>query len=184
MDIDLQQLHNRPRQQTYKRLFSDVHVDEWPDPVDPEEGARDYVEERSHKKRPDLWQWNKENEDWELKDADENWWYQWYKKQVDKYDADLNWKQTRHKPSVYEEIKEQIEHDGLPNVTLQPQYTGNLISLRVTFPSNFVHLTNEVGQRKKEQQDSGYHISMGYIKDYDSKKKLEKASRQLCQQIL
>ena len=45
------------------------------------------------------------NEEWELKDADENWWYQWYKKQVDQYDADLNWKQTRHVPSLYEELE-------------------------------------------------------------------------------
>ena len=77
---------------------------------------------------------------------------------------------TGNKPVLYlqrtKREKKQIVKDGLNNITLQPQYTGSLLSLRVTFPSEFVHLTNEVGQQKKEQQESSYHISLGYIKDY------------------
>ena len=37
---------------------------------------------------------------------------------------------------------------------------------RIHFPRNFEHLTNEEGQRRKASTPAGYHVTLGYDRDY------------------
>jgi len=110
---------------------------------------------------------------WRLRDETDRWWYEKRKREVKEYEAMKHWQETRLHKRDYDARREQIEEEGLGNVRLTPQITGNLISLRVEFPPEFRHLTNVEGQNQKAKTNANYHISLAYTPDVERDPKLQ-----------
>ena len=79
----------------------------------------------------------------------------------------LHWNATRKGEQEYEQIKHNIEQQGL-NVKLQWHADASrnpndpFYSLRVSFPESFEHLLRPEAVAAKEQTSSGFHISLGH----------------------
>jgi hypothetical protein len=114
--------------------------------------------------------------EWQLKDPVEWWYHKPRLDRVTKYDTNLHWHASRLSKPQYEARKEEIYQNGIGQVVMRPQLTGNLYSLRVMFPPGFRHLTNQYGQMKKLQDNAaGYHISLGYWRDVQKNPELRNA---------
>ena len=55
---------------------------------------------------------------------------------------------------------------GLVGVQYERQPDTGFHFARIYFPRGFKHLTNEEGQRRKATTPAGYHVTLGYHKDY------------------
>jgi len=145
----------------YKAWISgEQEQDDWEDGVVSKDEA-EWYERWNHHNRPDAWEeftddWNKKQ--WRLKDEyARSWW-----DHISAEKAKINWKQGRlPKREYYERLKE-IEEQGLHDLILTPQRTGDLYSLKVEFPPGFKHLSSEHAQQQKAKTDANYHISLMY----------------------
>ena len=69
--------------------------------------------------------------------------------------------------------KRQIETFGIGKVRLVPQVTGNLVSLRVVFHPGFKHMIRPHRVERKMNADSGFHITITYVRDLEDKPALK-----------
>jgi hypothetical protein len=182
---ELWQKVTKRRRNKYNDVFNQAHDippksledqelddNEWKLPVEPEQADRDMVEAYNFKTNPDAWEeyetkdWDWENrefkKDWRLKDEKKRAEYAERSGRVNAYDGKKNWQETRLLPREYKAREKQIQKDGLPKVWMFPQLTDGLHSIQVLFPTDFQHLTNEEGQRRKMNTKARYHISLGY----------------------
>jgi hypothetical protein len=158
-----------------------IHRDPW-DPT----GWGQLPYEPTEKDRWSNWEWDKVKQDdnhWQdytynneygdevhdrrLVDETERHFYDDRQKMIDEYDTAVHWQNTRLRQPYYEFQKKRIEQNGLQNVVLTPQITGNLISLRVDFPPQFTHLLNARGLQEKHATNAGFHISLSYRREVD-----------------
>ena len=78
-----------------------------------------------------------------------------------------NFLETRLPPQEYYNRKKNIEKGlGLVGVQYERQPDTGFHFARIYFPRGFKHLTNEEGQRRKAATPAGYHVTLGYDKDY------------------
>ena len=78
-----------------------------------------------------------------------------------------NFLETRVPPQEYYNRKNNIEKGlGLVGVQYERQPDTGFHFARIYFPRGFKHLTNEEGQRRKAATPAGYHITLGYDRDY------------------
>ena len=158
-----------------------IHRDPW-DPT----GWGQLPYEPTEKDRWSNWEWDKVKQDdnhWQdytytnqygdevhdrrLINLTERQFYDDRQKMIDEYDTAVHWQNTRLRQPYYEFQKKRIEQNGLQNVVLTPQITGNLISLRVDFPPQFTHLLNARGLQEKHATDAGFHISLSYRREVE-----------------
>ena len=75
--------------------------------------------------------------------------------------------ETRVPPREYYKRKNDIEKGlGLRRVRYERQPDTGFHFARIYFPRGFKHLTNEEGQRRKAATPAGYHVTLGYDRDY------------------
>ena len=111
--------------------------------------------------------WEKVDGEWMLKNEREREEYESAEKQVARYENQLHWNKTRIPKQMYYVRKDEIERNGIGRVNLKWQETGNLGSLRVTFPKNFRHLINSASVREKESTPESFHISVYYRDSFE-----------------
>ena len=100
----------------------------------------------------------------QLRNPDERAWYEYRQEMIDNYDAAFEWQNTRIPKRQYDERVQELEQHGLGEVRLTPQVgdDGWFYSLKVDFPPDFRHLTNQATQQKKLATPENYHISLTY----------------------
>ena len=78
-----------------------------------------------------------------------------------------NFLETRVPPQEYYNRKKGIEKGlGIVRVQYERQPDTGFHFARIYFPRGFKHLTNEEGQRRKAATPAGYHVTLGYDRDY------------------
>ena len=145
----------------------------WGDlPEKPTQLDYDNIEWKRYDYYPDLWEqcehvndYGEPKKDWRLKDPDDWWYYQRRMKKIENYREAVRWRATRVPKHMYEDRADYINRNGLGLVYMKPQLTDNLYSLHVKFQPGVKHLTNSLGQKKKEETAAGYHISLAYRDD-------------------
>jgi hypothetical protein len=124
----------------------------------------------------DAWEdyeyWDEWYKEWKkgtrLKDPNEWYYYKPRAEKIKNYDDAAWFRASRLPKGPYEARAREISQHGIGRVYMDPQLTGNLISLKVKFPPGFKHLTNKFGQAAKARTDAGYHISLAYKRDIEN----------------
>ena len=77
-----------------------------------------------------------------------------------------HFRETRLPPQEYYDAKNIERGWGLVGVRYERQRDTGFHFARIYFPRGFKHLTNEEGQRRKAATPAGYHVTLGYDRDY------------------
>jgi hypothetical protein len=143
-------------------------------PTDKDRASNKYWDEFYGEWRTERWEEVEYEDDYgqkkvkeQLKNPVERAWYEQRQRMIDEYDAAAEWQNTRLPKREYDERKNHIEEHGLGTIKLTPQTNGNFYYLRADFPPDFVHLTNQATQRKKELTTEWYHISLSFRRELE-----------------
>ena len=104
---------------------------------------------------------------WRLKDPSQQPRYDELEYKDKQHKDSTHFLETRVPPQEYYKRKNDIEKGlGIVGVRYERQPDTGFHFARIYFPRGFKHLTNEEGQRRKAATPAGYHITLGYDRDY------------------